>query len=50
MNAYILLKISGDRLPEENVKYAPVLQYIKRKDFLIHVFRYAINKFKQMYL
>ena len=33
MNAYILLKISGDRLPEENVKYAPVLQYIKRKDF-----------------
>ncbi|KAF3428350.1 hypothetical protein E2986_03151 [Frieseomelitta varia] len=30
VNAYILLKISGDRLPEENVRYAPVLQYIKR--------------------
>ncbi|XP_033349722.1 ufm1-specific protease 2 [Bombus vosnesenskii] len=30
VNAYILLKISGDRLSEENVKYAPVLHYIKR--------------------
>ena len=30
VNANIFLKISGDRLTEENIKCAPVLQYIKR--------------------
>nr|XP_012137095.1 PREDICTED: ufm1-specific protease 2 isoform X1 [Megachile rotundata] len=30
VNANILLRISGDRLSEENIKCAPVLQYVKR--------------------
>lgn len=30
IDADILLKISGDKNSEENVKYAPVLQYVKR--------------------
>lgn len=30
VNAYILLKMSGDKHSEDNIKYAPVLQYIKR--------------------
>ncbi|CAL7945048.1 unnamed protein product [Xylocopa violacea] len=30
VNANILLKLSGDRLSEDRIKYAPVLQYVKR--------------------
>ncbi|XP_053976006.1 probable Ufm1-specific protease 2 isoform X2 [Hylaeus volcanicus] len=30
VNANILLKISRDKLSEENINYAPVLQYVKR--------------------
>lgn len=29
--------MSGDKHSEDNIKYAPVLQYIKRKNIIIYI-------------